>query len=105
MSEVAVRLLKLMGHSGTVPSALFAEDIPAALAPPQVAIKAVNTSNKTDDSREGGDDKPAVSLPHRALPPIELLKAAAKEKCNAMWNSNNQGVAEEVRRYLDFLLF
>jgi len=30
--DVAVRMLKLMGHSGTVPGALLAEDIPAALA-------------------------------------------------------------------------
>ena len=30
--DVAVTLIKLMGHSGTVPSALLAEDVPAALA-------------------------------------------------------------------------
>ena len=29
--NVAVRLLRLMGHSGTVPGALRAEDVPAAL--------------------------------------------------------------------------
>ncbi len=29
--DVAVRLLKMMGHSGTVPSALLAENVPAAL--------------------------------------------------------------------------
>ena len=29
--DVAVQLLKLMGHSGTVPSAILAPDIPAAL--------------------------------------------------------------------------
>ena len=75
--DVAVRLLKMMGHSGTVPSALLAEDIQAALERLQAAIEA-----------EGDDDEPAVSLPHRALPLIELLKAAAKAKCNVMWDSN-----------------
>lgn len=30
--DVAIRLLKMMGHSGTVPSALLADDVPAALA-------------------------------------------------------------------------
>ena len=29
--DVAVRLLKLMGHSGTTPGALLADDVPAAL--------------------------------------------------------------------------
>ena len=29
--DVAVRLLKLMGHSGTVPGAILAEDVQAAL--------------------------------------------------------------------------
>ena len=29
--DVAVRLLKMMGHSGTVPSAIVAADVPAAL--------------------------------------------------------------------------
>ena len=28
--DVAIRLLKMMGHSGTVPSALLAADVPAA---------------------------------------------------------------------------
>ena len=34
------------------------------------------------------DEEPPVSLPHRALPLIELLKAAAKAECNVMWDSN-----------------
>ncbi len=40
--------------------------------------------------RDGEDDggEAAVSLSHRALPLIELLRAAAKEKCNVMWKSN-----------------
>ena len=30
--DVAIELLKMMGHSGTVPSAIVAKDVPAALA-------------------------------------------------------------------------
>ncbi|MDH3986447.1 MAG: DUF1840 domain-containing protein, partial [Gammaproteobacteria bacterium] len=37
---------------------------------------------------ESEDDESTVSLPHRALPLIDLLKAAAKAKCNVMWDSN-----------------
>jgi hypothetical protein len=38
--DVAVRMLKLMGHSGTVPGALLAEDVPAALERLRSAIEA-----------------------------------------------------------------
>ena len=37
--DVAIRLIKMMGHSGTVPSAILAEDIPAALARLQAALQ------------------------------------------------------------------
>jgi hypothetical protein len=86
--DVALRLLKLMGHSGTVPGALLAEDVPAALARLQAAIAAEKRlpEVKTADTE---DDEPAVSLPHRALPLIELLKAAAKAECDVMWDSPN----------------
>ncbi|MFY9974144.1 MAG: DUF1840 domain-containing protein, partial [Chromatiaceae bacterium] len=36
--EVAVTLLKLMGHSGTIPGALLAEDVPTALARLKAAV-------------------------------------------------------------------
>ncbi len=36
--DVAVTLIKLMGHSGTVPGAILAEDIPAALARLRAAV-------------------------------------------------------------------
>jgi hypothetical protein len=86
--DVAVRLLKLMGHSGTVPSALLAEDVQAALERLEAAVEAAEQLPESQESGEGVDDEPAVSLPHRALPLIELLKAAAKAKCNVMWDSS-----------------
>jgi len=86
--DVAVRLLKLMGHSGTVPGALLAEDIPAALARLEAAIEAEKQLPEPQ-APEAEDDEPAVSLPHRALPLIELLKAAAKAECNVMWDSGS----------------
>ena len=87
--DVAVHLLKLMGHSGTVPGVLLADDVPAALARLAAAIEA---DEQLPEPREPGvteDDESAVSLPHRALPLIDLLKAAAKEQCNVMWDSSN----------------
>jgi hypothetical protein len=86
--DVAVRLLKLMGHGGTVPGALLAEDVPAALERLQAAIEK-EKQLPDEQAPEAGDEEPAVSLPHRALPLIELLKAAAKANCNVMWDSGN----------------
>lgn len=81
--EVAHTLLKMMGHSGTVPSAILAADVPEALRKLTVAIETENTSppiTKDDD-----DDEPVVSLSNRALPLIKLLTAAAKAEANVMW--------------------
>jgi len=87
--DVAVRLLKMMGHSGTVPGALLAEDVPAALARLQAAVAANEQLPEPQESAQSVDEEPTVSLAHRALPVIELLKAAAKEKCDVMWDKNN----------------
>ena len=86
--DVAVRLIKMMGHSGTVPSALLAQDVQAALARLEVAVDAERHSPEPQEPAQGEDEEPPVSLPHRALPLIELLKAAAKAECNVMWDSN-----------------
>jgi len=86
--EVAVALLKLMGHSGAVPSALLAEDVPAALARLRAAVSE-NADVPLDPSTGKGDkdngEERHVSLGHRALPLIELLEAAAAAKENVMW--------------------
>jgi len=87
--EAAVRLLNLMGHSGTVPSALLAENVQAALERMEAAVEADKQLSQPKESADGEDDEPAVTLSHRALPLIELLKAAAKAECNVMWDSSN----------------
>jgi len=87
--DVAVRLLKLMGHSGTVPGALLADDVPAALERLETAVAADEQLPEPEESAQSGDTEPAVSLSHRALPVIELLKSAAKAKCDVMWDKNN----------------
>jgi len=88
--DVAVALIKLMGHSGTVPGAVLAEDVPAALERLRAAV-AANPDRPLDPERpkpKGGDadEEPHVSLGHRALPLIELLDAAAKQRKNVMWD-------------------
>ena len=88
--DVAVRLLKLMGHSGTVPGAMLAEDIAVALERLKGAVEvdkrtsAAQASGKADGD-QGADEQ--VSLAHRALPLIELLEAAQREHATVMWDN------------------
>lgn len=87
--DVALQLLKLMGHSGTVPSAILAEDIPAALEQLKHALAAESTNvvlHPRNDTKQDDPDEPTVSLTHRALPLIEMLTAAAAARCNVMWD-------------------
>ncbi len=82
--DVAKHLLTLMGHSGAVPGALLAQDVPEALA----GLKKAIASQKSQPSSQALDkhDEPEVSLVHRALPLIALLESAVSAKCNVMWD-------------------
>jgi hypothetical protein len=80
--DVAVALLKMMGHSGTVPSAILAAEVPASLSRLTAAINTAKAAPTVDDEDE---DEPQVSLSHRALPLIDLLTAAAKAGSDVMW--------------------
>lgn len=81
--EVAVRLLKMMGHSGTVPGALLPEEIPDAVARLKSALAHVAPA-AADVADE--EDEPAVSLAQRARPLIQLLDAAARDGVEVMWD-------------------
>lgn len=80
--DVAVELLKMMGHSATVPGAILAEDVPAYLS----RLKAAIDAKKALPPAEGKNvDGSGVSLAHRALPLIDLLAAAAEAESDVMW--------------------
>ena len=84
--DVAQQLLKMMGHSGSVPGAIVAEDVGNALKHLREAIE--NSPEEEHASSDEKDDDPratAVSLKKRALPLIELLDAADRKKCDVMW--------------------
>jgi hypothetical protein len=86
--DIAVNLLKLMGHSGTVPGALLTEDVPAALDRLRKAVAANKTATGdiSDSVQDDDSGERTVSLAHRALPLIEMLAAAATAKCDVMWD-------------------
>ncbi len=80
--NVALSMLKMMGHSATVPGAILAADVPAALSQLTAAIDADQTPPPV---AEKDADEPVVSMAHRALPLQDLLSAAAKAKSDVMW--------------------
>ena len=80
--DVALSMLKMMGHSATVPGAILAADVPAALSKLTAAIDTEEVTVPVEDLDE---DEPVVSMANRALPLIDLLAAAAKTDCNVMW--------------------
>jgi len=80
--NIALTLLRMMGHSTKVPGAILAADVPDALRRLKTAIDALQEPPPEDEDDEDG---PAVSLAHRALPLIELLEAADAADANVMW--------------------
>jgi hypothetical protein len=90
--DVAKQLLELMGLSGTIPSAIKAEDVPTALARLETAIAQRQTAEAAHarDDDQGRDDYDAprkVALSQRAVPLLQLLRAAAAKKSDVMWDS------------------
>ncbi len=88
--DVAVRLLKMMGHSGTIPGAILAEDVPEALQRLKTAIAEQGGQPADTQSDETGQEKEEgeipVSLGQRAFPLIELLEAAAEQGSDVTWS-------------------
>jgi hypothetical protein len=88
--EIAIRLLRMAGHTGTVPSALLASQIPDALARLKSGLAAGHEEG-IDHAPAAGDDAEAprpVELRVRAHPLIQLLSAAADQKCDVVWDKD-----------------
>lgn len=85
--EVAVQLLKAMGHTGTVPSAMLPENIPAAIERLKAAVAVQPDAAADDDAQAaaGDENELPVSIKQRAFPLIELLERAAERKCEVLW--------------------
>jgi Domain of unknown function (DUF1840) len=83
--DIAVDLLKAAGLSGTVPTAILAADIPAALTQLKAALaehaRPLHEGPAADDDP---DEEPPVPLGNRALPLIGLLQAAAAAGADVM---------------------
>jgi hypothetical protein len=87
--DVAVTLLKMMGQSGSVPGALLAQDIPAALERLRTAVGA---EREPDPKEERDDEEPKVALRQRAFPLIELLERAAQTGADLIWEDEGKAI-------------
>jgi len=87
--DVAIQLLKFMGNSGTVPGAIVAKDLPKAIERLEAAItthEATPTANPETKREDDDTETNSVSLRHRALPLINLLKASAAADADVVWD-------------------
>lgn len=87
--DIAIQLLRLMGHSGKVPGALQPEDLPQAIRLLKTAVEDhspsdtdINSINENEDN-----DEAKVSLRNRSFPLIQLLEAAEREEVQVIWES------------------
>ena len=82
--DAGLSMIKMMGHSVSVPGAILAADVPAAMNKLIAAVEAAETPPpaKHEDDEE---EEEAVSIANRALPLIELLASAVREKSDVMW--------------------
>ena len=85
--DVATQLLKLMGQSGDVPGAVAEGDVQNALAALEAGLAArPDTGSQPSAGDIDEDDGSApVSLQTRALPLIDMLKAADADNVAVMW--------------------
>ena len=87
--DAAVALIKAMGHSGTVPSAILAADLPAALVQLRKALDeqahAPPPPSADVDEDEEREREPPVTLHMRALPLIDMIETAIARGSDLMW--------------------
>jgi hypothetical protein len=80
----ALAMLKMMGHSATVPGSIRAEDVSKALD----LLKTSIAENRGLPPVNANDDEPVVSIAHRGMPLIDLLTAAVKANGYVMWEKS-----------------
>ncbi len=88
--DAAIALLKGMGHSGTVPGAILAADLPDALAQLQYMLE---TSGDTtgaplpppQSDEEEREREPVITLKTRAVPLLDMIRTAIARNSDLMW--------------------
>lgn len=91
--DAATTLLKLLGHSGSIPGAILAADLPAALEMLRAGIARDGETPAPEPGaeqpvRHGADDegrRTPVTLRMRAVPLVDLIESAIARGADLMW--------------------
>jgi hypothetical protein len=88
--DAAVALLRAMGHSGTVPGAILAADLPAALARLRQSLETTAdlpapAPGESDEETGRDDAPPPVTLRMRAVPLEDMIETAIARGSDLMW--------------------
>lgn len=88
--DIGQQLLKIMGYGEKTSGIISAEAVSEVLERLTNAVETDSETSNPASTENNADvsfsDEP-VSLANRALPLIELLKAASEEKCNVWWET------------------
>ena len=84
-------MIKLMGHSDTIPGAVLGADIEKTLQTFQTALAEAAQQEKQQAQPPKLDtEEETVSVNRRAWPLLELLKKAAKQQETLMWDFDDK---------------
>ena len=92
--EPAVALIKLGGHSGTVPSAVLAAELPGFLAKLQAGLELqgdqVSPPPPVKEPGGGWEDEAEpreqpIKLRLRAVPMLDMLNTAIRQQSDLLW--------------------
>ncbi len=89
LGDSARELIRLMGKSDALPSAVGPEGIPKALARLKAALdEQVGAAAEVSD--DGDEEKESVTLHTRAIPLIEMLEASEAAQVPVMWEAGKR---------------
>ena len=81
--DVALKMLEMMKFGTSIPGAIDSEDLPEALHNLEQALAII--PQLIESAVDVEDDQPVVSVHTRAIPLLELLRAAINDKTFVRW--------------------
>ena len=81
----AKQMIKMMGMSGAIPSAIDAKSLPAAIAALQQSLSNRAGSHGDADNNTGKNADNKVNIDVRAQPLMQMLKNAEQTSESVMW--------------------
>jgi len=85
--DVAKRLFKMIGYNEAESGVIRSEDTLEVLLRLKKAIEVDKDQPILENCQSDDSKEQTVNIAHRAYPLIEMLEAAAKEKCDVMWET------------------